>query len=503
MAVEQQASSLSELGLRLPEGLGKSSYLMTGDEYRSSLRDGRRIIDAGGLEVPDVTTHPNLRGGIDHNAAAYDAQWTDEGAKTTVHQRDDGRAASSAWLLPRTVDDLRHKRAFIRWNTYRTLGMFGRPFDYGYGTAAGLLAVSDRIAAHSPEWSDNVARFVDTGARTNLMTFGLGADVQSDRSIPLAQKPGRLRCVEERPDGLVLYGAKPCGSAAAQAHVGILNTLVSPGVNPDSMVYCAVPSNSEGLTLVLRPPVAKQGNTEDSPVDARIGEESDALLIFNRVFIPRDLVFNYKNPELLESYYEVQGLTLWHVLVRLAYRAQIFAATAQMMVTYLGTDKIPQVRDAVSDITAYAEGLMAYVVASEEQAVEIGGLLIPNERYVTPGRLYSVVELPRIMQLLRELSGQGMITRMTTEQWSRADLGPLLDEFLPGTGVTAREKNYFFNFLWDMTCSENAMRVALFENVNSLPPAGMRARIFQSQERDSWMRDVMNEFRLPTATQGV
>ena len=43
---------------------GHSEFLMTGDEYRESLRDGREVWYRG-VKVLDVTTHPALAGGID------------------------------------------------------------------------------------------------------------------------------------------------------------------------------------------------------------------------------------------------------------------------------------------------------------------------------------------------------------------------------------------------------------------------------------------------------
>jgi 4-hydroxyphenylacetate 3-monooxygenase len=101
-----------------------------------------------------------------------------------------------------------------------------------------------------------------------------------------------------------------------------------------------------------------------------------------------------------------------------------------------------------------------------------------------------VNELPRVMQLIRDLSGQGMISRMTKAQWEREDVGPLLDEYLPGTGVSARDKNSLFNFIWDLVSSSHAMRVALFENVNSLPPSGMRSRIYNTEGRNTWIASL-------------
>ncbi|WP_236638212.1 hypothetical protein, partial [Mangrovicoccus ximenensis] len=39
------------------------------------------------------------------------------------------------------------------------------------------------------------------------------------------------------------------------------------------------------------------------------------------------------------------------------------------------------------------------------------------------------------------------------------------------------EKEHVMNFIWDLTCSSLAGRVALFENVNASPAPRMRERL--------------------------
>jgi aromatic ring hydroxylase len=294
-----------------------------------------------------------------------------------------------------------------------------------------------------------------------------------------------LRCVEERSDGLVLYGAKPCASVAAQGHVTTIASLLLPGADPDAAIFCAVPVNAEGLTLVLREPVTIESELEDHPLNAH-GEESDTMMLFDHVLVPHENVFSFRNEEVLSLYREACALCHWHILTRLWYRAEIFAGTAQVISEVLGTDTIPQVRDAIAEITAYAATLHAFIVAAEQEAELWNGVCIPSDPLVTAGRLHSLNHYPRVLQLLRDLSGQGMISRFSRAQFEHADVGPMLQEFLPGTGVSARAKNRLFNLVWDLTCSSHAMRVALFENVNALPPSAIRAEIFQSYPRGEW-----------------
>lgn len=467
--------------------------LKSGDDYKASLRDGRVVLTADGSRVEDVTTHPQFRDAIDTVAALYEMQLRPETQDiATYKDEESGELASRAWQVPRTKDDLVARRELARLSTYHTFGVFGRPPDYGSFNALGLLSVADRIAQSSDEWAENIDRFIAWGRSANAMSADIVADVQSDRSVPTALKPGRLRCVEERKDGLVLYGAKPCASGAVHAHVGTIVTLLTPGADPNANVFCSVPLNAPGLTLVAREPVVNPRTAmSDHPLE-RQGEEPDSLLVFDRVFVPREEVFSFRDENMLGLYHELGALALWHILARLSYKAEIFSGAAQVIVEILGTENIPQVRDAVSEITAYATALRAFVLAAEDTATMANGVLVPSERFVTAGRLHSVEGYPRVLQLMREISGQGLISRFSQRQLDDAAVGEMLREFLPGTGVSAEAKNRVFNFVWDLTCSANALRVALFENVNATPPAAMRARIYGSPYRRPW-RDFVLE----------
>jgi aromatic ring hydroxylase len=212
-------------------------------------------------------------------------------------------------------------------------------------------------------------------------------------------------------------------------------------------------------------------------------------MVFEDVFLPRKQVFSVRNEAVLSTYYERGALPQWHILARLAYRARILVGAADMVVSVLGTDRIPQVRDAVADMVAYSKTVQAFVIAAEDTGHVQNGVFVPNMEFLVPGRLYAISNLARVMETLREICGQGMISRFTHKQFSDERFGRYLEEFLPGTGVSAAEKNQLFNFIWELTCSEQAMRAGLFENLNATPPGALRAFIYSS-ERATWADPV-------------
>ncbi len=459
--------------------------LRTGAQYVESLRDGRAVI-LGGRDVEDVTKEPQLRRGIDTLAGLFDAQFDPETREevTSIEPKSGNRIATG-WLVPRSKDDLKRHLATIRFSTLHTFGVFGRPPDYGPVKAIGFMAFNHLVKKEEPGAIDKIERFIEIGQRHNLVSADIIIDVQTSRKLPMPEQEGRLRVVEQRKDGVIVSGIKAGNSVMAQGNIG---TISMPPPNPtmpdECMLWSVVPSHVEGIKNILREP-ATTGleHPEDHPLDSA-GEEGDGMLLFDRVFIPDEYVFSFKNKATSGAYYTLGRFAQFKIAARLSYRAEIFAGAAQAIVDALGTDHIQGVRALVADVCAYAATLRAFMVAAVEraQATE-SGVFLPDPVMVTACRLHSVVGLPGIMQHLRELSGQGLISRVPRATWERQDIGPLLDRYLPGYKVSAREKNRLFNLIWDMSSSGAALRIALFENLNATPAAPLREELYRTYDR--------------------
>ncbi len=467
-------------------------HLRTGAEFRESLRDGRHVV-VNGRDVPDVTREPTLARGIDQLAKYFDAQHAPGTRdKLTVVDPEMGKRSSTAWMVPRTVEDLWRYDEMIKWSTGLTFGAFGRPPDYGPVKAISFVAWNHLVRKEEPEALDKILNFLKVGRENNLTSADIIIDVQVDRKMPMAERASRLRVVEERKDGIVVSGAKAGNSVLAQGNIGTISMPPpTPGMPEECMIWAAVPANAAGLKLLLREGTTSGAeDSEDHPLDSQ-GEEADGILIFDRVFIPWEYVFSYKNRTTADIYNILGQFAFWKVATRLSYRAELFAGAAQLIVDALGTDQIPAVRAMVTEVIAYAATLRGMMTAAVERAKPTeSGVMLPDHVFVTAGRLHSIEAYPRIMQLLRDLSGQGLISRVPRATWERSDIGSLLDEYLPGHKFSARDKNRLFNLVWDMCCSPTAMRVALFENINATPAPVLREELYRAYDRSPAMAAV-------------
>jgi 4-hydroxyphenylacetate 3-monooxygenase len=484
--MEQAAPDLRVDKLKEVLATGEEPHLLTGEQYKETLRDGRRVVDSTGEVVEDVTTHPALTRTVDTLGEVMDLQF-DPRTRDVVTYVDEetGTRRAIGWQVPTTKDHLYAKREAIKAITHTTLGMYGRPPDYGPAMALGFLGIIDRVERENPEFAQNIRNFVKQSGELNALSTDLILDAQSDRSVPRNDRPGTLRVVEDRPDGVVLRGAKVAGSMGTLTHFFTLSTVLGQGLSEDAAIWAAVPVSSPGLRLVMREPTIRHDTSRaDHPIDAK-GEETDQIMLFDDVFIPREYVFSLRNLDLLTLYHESCAYALWHIMTRLAYRAEIFAGTAQVIADILGTTVIPGVRNAIAQITMYSQTLRSYSLASIERAVEWCGVQVPEPGLVASGRLYSITEYPKILYMIQDLCGQGLVSRWPEKVWDHPELGPRLEELLPGNGVTAREKNRFFNFVFDLTTGGQAGRIGLFENVNATPPAFVAELVYSHVDRSA------------------
>lgn len=478
---------------------GSRRRLKTGAEFKSSLDDGRRVWVAG-KKLDKVTDDPGLNAGIDLLASMFDDQFTEEHADaTTVVDQATGDVVTRSWQVPTTVEELADRRKMIEYTSLKTAGTFGRPPDLAPTIAVGLLAYlptfrqsKSAFDGCTPDFAENIERYVERGRLENITAAESLTGPQNDRSAPMAQAASLLRIGKVETDGVYISGAKSVGSIAAQANEIFFTNLGYRDTPPDACIWGSVPVNSDGIRLVSREILSSPGaDPFDHPLTHK-GEEADQLVIFDNVFVPKDRIFNLGDPSLLGYYGKVCTWAHWHVLTRLSVKAEIFVGCGQLVTEVLGTGHIPAVQGMLGELIEYAQVLKAFVIAAEAKAKPTeGGVMQPDTCLLTAGRLHSIQHYPRIIHVLQEMCGQGLVMRFGKRAFEDPEIGQYLKDLLPGRGVTAEVKEQLMNFIWDLTSSSLAGRVALFENVNSSPAPRLRERLYNEFPRGELANRVM------------
>ncbi len=312
--------------------------MMTGEEYRASLRDGRETYFEG-ERIEDVVAHPLLGQTVGSAAAGYDRFYDPEPGAVGAFMKVPGSAAElrEQVELHETVDLLTHVT---------------------YASIMTLLTAADRIEATLPENAARIRAYVKDAQQRDIRMTQCITDSKGDRS----RRPGNqddpdqyLRVVARRDDGIVIRGAKLHISAASMGHE--LMTIPTKAMKPgeeDYSVACMVPVNAPGVRIINTTYAPRHEDTRDFPISGR-AHTPEGFVIFDDVFVPSERVFLDGHPELAAVF--AHSLGLWERLGGLAAMARSYDALvgfAQLISEANGLDRVSHIREKISEMIIHA-----------------------------------------------------------------------------------------------------------------------------------------------------
>jgi 4-hydroxyphenylacetate 3-monooxygenase len=292
-----------------------------GKEYIEGLRDGRTVF-IDGETVHDVTRHPAFSGMINSVGSAYDyAAAAENRGVMTFPSPLTGRPCNMSFLIPRTEDDLRRRRTALRRTAEQSYGLIGRGPEHVAGLLAGWAGRSDVFGRSDQRYAENITRFYEHVRDEDLYCTYAIVPPQIDRSRPAHQQeePHLYASVAgERDDGIIVRGAQMLATATAVADYVILTSILPlvPG-DEDYAISVAVPVEAPGVRVHSRRGYAESVTSRyDYPLTSRF-DETDALVVFDDVFVPWEHVFVYRDRETLSAQW---NLTPAHLLSACGWR---------------------------------------------------------------------------------------------------------------------------------------------------------------------------------------
>jgi 4-hydroxybutyryl-CoA dehydratase/vinylacetyl-CoA-Delta-isomerase len=270
--------------------------LRTRADYLASLKRLRPNVYKFGEKIQDVTTHPATRRVVESHARAYDAAWdpalsplfTTTSALTgeKIHRHN-----SLMQLAEEVIFNSKFKREMFRltgtctgslcagWNAMNTMWAVTHEVDGTLGTGYHERLIKWALRAEAGGWT----------------VAGALTDAKGNRSLKASQQPdldSNLRIAGVQENGIILRGAKLmiCGVAASN-EIFLLPGSAYGEAEKDFALACAIPRDIEGLTIVetRRPSdTREQEDGFDVPTETGI---TQAYLIFEDVFVPKERVF--------------------------------------------------------------------------------------------------------------------------------------------------------------------------------------------------------------------
>jgi 4-hydroxyphenylacetate 3-monooxygenase len=453
----------------------------TGAQYIAAIRDGRAVY-VNGERVTDVTEHPAFRSAVRSIAHLYDLAASPEHRETmTFPSPATGERVNKCFLIPRTVEDLAARRAAHRLWADATFGFMGRSPDHVAGFITGFAMCPDLFARQGPRFGDHVARYHAWLRDQDLYAAYVIIPPHIDRSRPAHQQEDPqlyAGVVEERGDGIVVSGAQMLGTGGAIADEMFMSCIVPlvPG-DENYAISIAVPVATPGLRLIVRRPYAEAApSVFDYPLSSRF-DETDALVVFDRVFVPWERVFVYKDVALTRAqFYETPAHVLgnFQAQVRFASKAQFLAGIALRIAESIGVERTPQTQTMLGELASYCAMASGLVLAAETECVrDPRGFVYPNATYLYANNWLQATYHETMLTYLRELAGGGLLQVPSSyKDYLNPEIAADLDRYVRSPGLKSVERTKLYKLAWDIVGSEFAGRHQQYE----LFYAGARAQ---------------------------
>jgi 4-hydroxyphenylacetate 3-monooxygenase len=473
--------------------------MRSGSDYITALKDDRAVF-IDGARVADVTTHPAFREAVRSVAQLYDTAADPANRELmTFPSPLTGEPVNRCFMIPRSREDLTARRKALWHWAEQSFGYMGRTPDHVAGFFAGFAGAPSVFARAPREFYENAVRFHAKMRDEDLYVAYTIVPPQIDRSKPAHQQsdPTLYAGVTREVDGgIIVKGAQMLGTGAALADYIHLSCIVPlrPG-DENYAISCAVKVNAPGVKIYSRRSYAEAApSIFDYPLASRF-DETDALVVYEDVFVPWEHVFVYRDVAMTRAhFFETPAHALGNnqAQVRFAVKLKFLAGLARRIAAMNGSDTLPPVQGALGQIAGIAATVEGLVIAQEALCtIDADGVARPGmqELYanmVVQGDVYN-----QLLHLIRDLCGGGLIQLPSSvEDFRNPEIARDLERYVTSPGVDAESRTKLMKLAWDAIGSEFAGRHAQYEMFYAGAPFITKTHMFRHYDFEGATRLV-------------
>lgn len=411
--------------------------MMTGDEYRASLNDGRETWFEG-RQIIDIAKDPVLGITVDSAAAGYDRFHDPAPDAVGAFMKVPGSAAElrEQVELHESVDLLTHVT---------------------YASIMTLLTAADRLEAVLPDNARRIREWVRDAQRRDVRITQCITDAKGDRSRRPSQQDdpdAYVRIVERRADGVVVRGAKLHISAASMGHelLTIPTKAMKPGED-DYAIAAMIPVNAPGVRIINTTYAPRHEDKRDFPFSGR-HHTPEGFVILDDVFVPNERVFLSGNPELAAVF--AHSLGLWERLGGLAGMVSSYdrlVGFAQLIAEANGLEAVGHIKEKISEMIINATLIRASLEAAIENcAITSDGAAFPNELFTNAGKYHGAANWSLMVRHLHDIAGGSVLTAPSIADLENEKTGHLVRKYMSTRqSVDGAYRTRLFHAIRDLT----------------------------------------------------
>ena len=465
--------------------------LMSGDDYRESLRRLRPTVWVDGARVDSVADEPALAPGVNALAVSYDFA-LDEARAPLMRAVQTSRQRTVARMLhiDESAGDLLNKLEAVRILCQET----GCAQRYLAHDALNALAQVCARIDDARGSSEHRARFADYLAHVQDHDLSLGiamTDAKGDRSRKPHQQANPdtyVHVVERQARGIVISGTKAIVTGAPYMHEFLVMPCRQMGAaDADFAVCCAVPVDAPGITIVARPAGRPGERVEHgAALFSRRYGQSTGVVVFDRVFVPWERVFyagEWEHSSALTYHYATH-----HRHSCIGARAgfgDLLIGAGALMCEANGFDDPgakSSLREPMVELIKITEGFFACGVAASVYGTrdEHAGNFMPEPVFANIGKLLLATQIYDMHRLAHEVSG-GLIVALPgpDEDHNPATAATLAEVLRANPAVPYDKRIEVARFVEDLTASYQGGWYSVISLHGGGSPAAMKQEIWR------------------------
>ena len=477
--------------------------IRTGQQYLDKLNGMRtHVVIEGEVVREKVAEHPAFRNVAATYAKLFDMQHDKRHQQAlTYRSPSTGDLVNASFLVPRTEEDLRRRRAAVSTWAEASNGFLGRTGDYMNSALTALGTAEKWFAQADSKFADNIRNYYEWARENDTLATHTLIPPQVNRSVSGSEQLGgqlSAHVVDERSDGIVVRGARMLATIAPIADELLVfpSTVLRGGPEDAPYSYAfAIPNDTPGLRYLCRTSLYNGGSTHDEPLASRY-EEMDAVAIFDDVFVPNERIFMLGNPQLCNAFYTETGagaLMTHQVVTRTIAKSEFFLGLASELADSIGIDGFQHIQEDIAELIIDVEIGKALIRASESDAApNEAGVMLPKWTTLNAARNWYPKIAQRFPQIIRKFSASGLMAlpgEADVNSEARADI----DLYLQGKTLTGPERVRLFKLAFDASISGFSGRQSLYEYFFFGDPVRMAGALVNTYDREP-VRARLREF---------
>jgi 4-hydroxyphenylacetate 3-monooxygenase oxygenase component len=416
-------------------------------------------------------------------AALYDLQHAHRG-ELSFPSPSSGEPVAASFLMAERPEEVEWRIRAEQMRADSTYGLMGRMPDFCNALLTDVATGLAELGAREPRFAENIRRYYEECRERDWCLTHTLVDPQVDRSRGPAEQSDPflvLRVVRETASGVIVRGAKMLSTLAPFANEIWVGPFYPRRAGEEDYTLCfAIPCATAGLKFICREPYDGGRGNFDRPLTSHYDEE-DALAVFDDVEVPWERMFIYRDVEIFNSillrrpgYAQLQGV------IRGLAKLKFLAGLACHIAEAIGRTDAIHVQAQVGEIIANVELVKGLVrAAAQEVSAAKREQLAHRSTAATLWVLIPQCQV-RAIQVIRELSGSGLIMTPSEKDVTNPEIAGYLDKYLRGKDVAARERVRLFKLAWDMIGEQFGGRQLQYEWFYSGDPYFTRQRFYRS-----------------------